>query len=213
VCKAKPQFPFDETVEQLIAEGIFDGTRFCPHREVNLALIRALLLGPGAELTSREAERTRLAELEKALTHIDRFFRTFGRDRTDLRSLREEGPYFAHIADVAWAESYISDALQYLKTEYAQAEKNRKAPPSGGRRGNQELQGIAGSMAQAWERLTGQLPGKNNVNFHDLLLAAATTVLGPLNVDWEWYTRAGVRLAKGWGEKSGQKNRDYPPDS
>jgi hypothetical protein len=204
-CKAKTEFPFDEMVAQLIPTGIFGGTRFCPYREVNKALVLALILGPGAEMTQREADRTRIAELQKALIHLELFFQTFGPDRGELSDRREEDPLFAHIADVTEAEFHISRTLEYLKN--AEEEKNRPLPPSGGRRGNLELQAIASTMAQAWERLTGKLPAKNNVKFQDLLAAAAKTVLGPLDSDtnWEWYARVGVTARE---KKSAKKNSD-----
>jgi hypothetical protein len=194
-CTAKTEFAFDEMVGTLIAKGIFDGTRLCPYRQVNIALVVALLLGPGAEMTRRESDRTRVAELQKALTHLELFLQTFGPDRGELTDRREEDPLFAHIADVSGAEFHISRTLKYLKNRNAEDEKNHPLPPSGGRRGNLELQAIASTMAQAWERLTGKLPAKNNVKFQDLLAAAAKTVLGPLDSDtnWEWYSRVGVK--------------------
>ena len=197
-CKAKTEFPFDEMVGKLIAKGIFDGTRLCPYREVNSALVVALLCGPGAEMTRREADRTRIAELQKALTHLDLFFQTFGPDRGELTDRREEDPLFAHIAEVSGAEFHISRALEYLKNLYAEDEKNRSLRPPGGRRGNLDLQAIARMMAQAWESLTGKLPAKNNVKFQGLLAAAAETALGPLDPDtnWEWYARVGVKTRK-----------------
>ena len=197
-CKVKPEFPFDEMVGKLIAKGIFDGTRLCPYGQVNTALVLALILGPGAEMTSRQADSTRIAELQKAQTHLDLFFQTFGADRGELTDRREEDPLFAHIAEVSGAEFHISRTLEYLKNRHAENEKNRALPPSGGRRGNPELQAIASTMAQAWERLTGKLPAKNNVKFQNLLAAAANTVLGPLDPDtnWEWYARVGVKARK-----------------
>jgi hypothetical protein len=197
-CKAKTEFPFDEMVGKLIAKGIFDGTRLCPFREVNSALVVALLCGPGAEMTHREADRTRIAELQKALTHLDLFFQTFGPDRGELADRREEDPLFAHIAEVSGAAFHISRALEYLKNLYAEDEKNRSLRPPGGRRGNLDLQAIARMMAQAWETLTGKLPAKNNVKFQGLLAAAAETALGPLDPDmnWEWYARVAVKTRK-----------------
>jgi hypothetical protein len=197
-CKVKTEFPFDEMVGQLIAKGTFDGTRLCPYGQVNTALVLALLLGPGAEMTSKQADRTRIAELQKALTHLELFFQTFGPDRGELTDRREEDPLFAHIAEVSGAEFHISRTLEYLKDRYAENEKNRALPPSGGRRGNLELQAIATTMAQAWERLTGKLPAKNNVKFQNLLADAAKTVLGPLDPDtnWEWSARVGVKARK-----------------
>jgi hypothetical protein len=194
-CRAKTEFPFDEILGKLIANGTFDGTRLCPYRQVNVALVAALLVGPGAEMTQRESERTRIAELQKALTHLELFFQTFGPDRGELAERREEDALFAHIAEVNEAEFRISRALGYLKNLHAENQKNQPPRPPGGRRGNLELQAIARTMVQAWEKLTGKLPAKNNVKFQDLLAAAAKTGLGPLDSDtnWEWYARVGVK--------------------
>ena len=53
-------------------------------------------------------------------------------------------------------------------------------------------------MAQAWRVLSGQLPGKTNKNFHDLLLAAVATIFGhpAKEPNWEAATKTALRHIK-----------------
>jgi len=69
-----------------------------------------------------------------------------------------------------------------------------------GRTGALEVQALATAMAKAWRVLTGRLPAKGNVKFHDLLNAVITTIFGDgaKKPNLEASTRIAVeRLKKG----------------
>ena len=180
-------------------------------------MVLALLTGPGAEETQRESERTRIIELKTALKHVDRALKTLAPDREDIRGLGgvegEDDELFVRLADVVRAETLIQNAVKFLienakRTYGEETDLTKPARPRRGRPGALDIQGIVGYCDGAWKELIGKKPGKNNVNFHGLLCAAAETVLGPLDPepDWEHQIVAARRRERGW--KSGQKSQD-----
>jgi len=205
----------DRGIAQLVADKILVCPAHCPYLIFTRALILALLTGPGAEETHRESERTRIIELKTALKHVDRALKTLAPDREDLRGLEEQDvdELFVRLADVLRAETLIQNAVKFLienaKRNYGEeTDLTKPARPRRGRPGALDIQGIVSACDYAWKELIGKKPGKNNVNFHGLLCAAAETVLGPLDPepDWEHQIVAARRRERGW--KSGQKSQD-----
>jgi hypothetical protein len=208
LCK-KPEFEIDHAIAQLISNGTIVASTECPYRAFTKSLILGLLLGPGTELTAREGECIRIAELETALKHINRAVETLAGSRDNMRRIKEDDPYFARLTDVFDAEALIANALNHFKIALEKNEKERTKPASSrGRRGDLDLQGIANSLAREWENLMGTLPGKNNTNFHNLLRGASTTIFGlrEPEPDWEWATRSATRDTKSVREKLAQKS-------
>jgi hypothetical protein len=117
------------------------------------------------------------------------------------------------LADVVRAETLINNAVKFFienaKRSYGgETDLTKPAPPRRGHRGFLDVQGIVSTCDYAWKELIGSKPGKNDVEFHGLLLAAAETVLGPLDPepDWEWQIVAARKRQRGW--KSAQKSQD-----
>jgi hypothetical protein len=183
----------DRGIAQLVADQILVCPVHCPYLIFTRALILALLTGPGAEETRIASERTRIIELKAALKHVDRALKTLAPDREDLRGLEEQDvdELFVRLADVLRAETLIQNAVNFLienaKRNYGEeTDLTKPAHPRRGRPGALEIQGIVSCCADAWKELIGKKPGKNNVNFHGLLCAAAETVLGPLDPEPDW---------------------------
>ena len=122
--------------------------------------------------------------------------------------MRLDEELFGHLTNVVTAETLIDNAVKFLienaKRNYGEeTDFTKPAPPSA-----LEIQGIVGACADAWKELIGKNPGKNNIKFHDLLHAAAETVLGPLDPepDWEHQIVAARQRQSRW--KSAQKSQD-----
>jgi hypothetical protein len=151
-------------------------------------------------------------ELKTALRHIDRALKTLSPRRQDIKYLvRLDEELFSHLTDVVTAETLIDNDVKFLienaKRNYGEeTDFTKPGSPRRGRSGFLDIQGIVSSCDYAWKELIGKKAGKNNVNFHALLHAAATTVLGPLESepDWEWQIVAARKRERGW--KSGQKS-------
>jgi hypothetical protein len=214
-CTVKLDLDIDHSVAHLITHKIVACPARCPYVVFAAALINALLVGPGAEETARDSEQTRIIELKAALKHIDRALKTLSPRREDLEYLavRGEDELFVRLHDVVKAETLIAEAVKFfienVKRNYGEGtDLTKPRPPRRGRPGALELQGIVSACDDAWTQLIGKKPGKNNVNFHAVLQAAATTVLGPLDPepDWEWQIVAARKRESGW--KSGQKSGD-----
>jgi hypothetical protein len=212
-CTVKPDLAIDHSVAQLITDKIVVCPARCPYVVFAAALIDALLVGPGAEETARDSERTRIIELKAALKHIDRALETLSPRRKDLEYLavRGEDELFVRLHDVVRAETLVAETVKFFienaKRNYGEeTDLTKPRPPRRGRPGSLELQGIVSACDHAWTQLIGKKAGKNNVNFHALLHAAAETVLGPLDPgpDWEWQIVAARKRESGW--KSGQKS-------
>ena len=216
-CSINIDLQLDHAVAQLIREGVIAAPANCPYLLFTRALGFALLVGPGAEETRRESERTRIIELKTALQHVDRALKTLVPDRWEIRSLGgdedEDEELFVRLADVVRAETLIDKVVKFFienakRTCGEETDLTKPARPRRGRPGALDVQGIVSCCDDAWKELIGKQPGKNNVNFHDLLRAAAETVLGPLDAepDWEHQIVAARQRQRGW--KSGQKSQD-----
>jgi hypothetical protein len=216
-CSINIDLGLDHAVAHLIREGVIAAPENCPYLLFTRALILALLIGPGAEETHRESERTRIIELKTALKHVDRALKTLAPDREDIRSMGgvegEDEELFVRLADVVRAETLIQNAVKFLienakQTHREETDLTKPARPRRGRPGALDIQGIVSACDHEWKELIGKQPGKNNVNFHGLLCAAAETVLGPLDPepDWEHHIVAARQRQSRW--KSAQKSQD-----
>jgi hypothetical protein len=215
-CSINIDLQLDHAVAELIREGVIAAPANCPYLLFTRALGFALLAGPGAEETRRESERTRIIELNTALKHVDRALKTLVADREDIKGRAEEedaDELFVRLKDVVSAETLIQNAVKFLienakRTYGEETDLTKPGRPRRGRPGALDIQGIVHYCDNAWKELIGKQPGKNNVNFHSLLCAAAETVLGPLKPepDWEHQIVAARRRQSRW--KSGQKSQD-----
>jgi hypothetical protein len=210
-----PDLEIDHSIAELISDKIIVCPSHCPYRVFASALIEALLLGPGAEETARESERTRIIELKTALTHIDRALKTLSPRREDIKYLavRSDEELFGRLADVVTAERLITDAVNFLieNAKRNHAEETDLTKPTGPKRGIRgflDIRGVVSACDSAWKVLIGEKAGKRDANFHRLLHLAAETILGPLDPepDWEWQIVAARKRERGW--KSEQKNQD-----
>jgi hypothetical protein len=216
-CSINIDLELDHAIAQLIREGVIAAPANCPYLLFTRALGFALVVGPGTQETARESERTRIIELKTALKHVDRALKTVAPNREDIRSLEgvegEDEELFVRLADVVRAETLIQNAVKFFienakRTCGEETDLTKPARPRRGRPGALDIQGIVPYCDNAWKELIGKKPGKNNVNFHGLLCAAAETVLGPLDPepDWEHHIVAARQRESGW--KSGQKSQD-----
>ena len=204
----------DRAIGQLIEDKIIVRPAHCPYVIFARALFIALVAGRGAQQSSKESERVRITELKTALRHIDRALETLSPRREEIKYLvRLDEELFGHLTNVVTAETLIDNAVKFLienaKRNYGEeTDFTKPAPPRRGRPGALEIQGIVGACADAWKELIGKNPGKNNIKFHDLLHAAAETVLGPLDPepDWEHQIVAARQRQSRW--KSAQKSQD-----
>jgi hypothetical protein len=193
-CSVNIDLKLDHAVAQLISEGVIAAPANCPYLLFTRALGFALLVGPGAKETSIESERTRIIELKTALKHVDRALKTLAPDREDIKRLAEEedaDELFVRLEDVVRAETLIQNAVKFLienakRTHGEETDLTKPARPRRGRPGALDVQGIVRYCDDAWKKLIGKQPGKNNMNFHGLLCAAAETVLGPLDPEPDW---------------------------
>jgi hypothetical protein len=212
-CSTNTGLKIDNEIARLIRKGVIAAPARCPYLEFTRALVVALLVGPGAKEAAKESHRTRIIELTTALRHIDRALKTLSRKREDIKYLaaQSDNELLRRLADVVTAETFIADAVNFFIENTKRYYGEDLTKPRRSRRGHpgfRDIQGIVGTCAYAWKELTGKRPGKNNVNFHGLLHAAAETVLGPLDPepDWEWQILAARKRERGW--KSGQKSKD-----
>jgi len=212
-CSINIDLELDHAVAKLIREEVIAAPANCPHLLFTRALGFALLLGPGAQETHRESERTRIIELNTALKHVDHALKTLAPDRRDIKRLAEEedaDELFVRLEDVVRAETLIQNAVKFLienaKSHGEQTDLTKPARPRRGRPGALDVQGVVHYCDNAWKELIGKKPGKNNVTFHGLLQAAAETVLGPLDPEPDWEHQIVAARKRGW--KSGQKSQD-----
>jgi hypothetical protein len=132
-----------------------------------------------------------LVELKQALRHVRAVLRACGLSRENIAALsHNNNPWNAALYAVLLAEQQVGIALQLFEAQTS--ETSRSSPR--GRTGALHNQALARALARAWQVLTGRLPAKDNVKFHELLLAAATTIFGPASKEpnWESATKRAV---------------------
>lgn len=192
-CEVTVQFELDEAVARFVSDGKFSKCDVCPYIIATRGLLMGIMFAPNVELASLEREKKAVEDIRSALTHINRAIEPLARDRQDMKALSDLDPLFAAWKDVINAEQLLKSAVHVFSKEYEQHRSQSTIRwSSSGRPPRRELQGIAQSSVVAWQQLTGSLPAKNNVAFHEFLRAAATTVFGAFDPDpdWEWVTRS-----------------------
>jgi hypothetical protein len=181
----------DQAVAHLINTAIYQRAGGCPYRIIASHLLAGLSLGPEA-FRARGVGRRRIdprVKLRQARFHVRAVLGVCGLSREDIAALSPKGNrWYAALSAVLLAEGAIDDALQLFELQ-TQA---RSSPR--GRTGALHYQALTRALARAWRVLTGRLPAKNNVKFHELLRAAATTIFGPPSQepDWESLTKGAV---------------------
>jgi hypothetical protein len=189
-CAIKAEFEVDKEVRRLIDKKVFDQPSACPYRVVSNWLLFGTTLGPeaararGSKLDPVDPVR----DLKAILKRVGIFIRaTTTLSREDIEALiDDEGEWRAH-KHMVLAERNLREALALIQ------QLQRTKPPAHrrrGRTGDLDIQAVARVMAQAWRSLTGRLPGKDNLSFRGLLIAASTTVLGDLPHEPNWEAAA-----------------------
>ena len=192
-CKWPIKYELDRAVAHLIDAAIYKRADGCPYRIIASHLLAGLILGPEA-FRARGVGRKRidpLVELKRALRHVRAVLGACGLSRENIAALSHKGDrWYAALYAVLLAEEALGEALQLFEPQ--SSEKARSSPR--GRAGALHIQALARALARAWHVLTGRLPAKNNVKFHELLLAAATTFFGPRSNEpnWESATKRAV---------------------
>jgi len=231
-CPLKFELEIDRAVAQLISKNIFtirDKIPLTPYPVVNKHLIKyacpyhvvseylftAINFGSVASQESHEHDGMMIAELKTALNHIKHMWRTINPDTmSEFSDVDPRDSYFASFKDIRLAEYKLANALSVFEERYAEQSPELPAKTGRGPRGLKELQDIAVCTARLWKKFTGRFPGKNNVQFHDLLRAATITVFGMTDEEpnWEWATRSAVQRLKGQ-EESRQNDLQLAPGS
>jgi hypothetical protein len=199
VCNLKIDLEIDRAVARLVANGTFDGTSGCPYGVMISGVIGGIISGDVANRGEHEHDSFRIKELKAALKHIAGIWGTLARERWEFERLSGQDPYFDCFNDIKDAEYKLIAVLRFFEERHAEVARTSPRPYGRGARGLEELQDIVRSIAFGWKTLTGALPGKSNVQFHELLRAAATTVFGAIDDDepnWEWHTRSAVSRLK-----------------
>jgi hypothetical protein len=208
-----PEFDIDREIADLISDGTFRSSGTCPYEAFATALIAALSMGTAVTRSNWEAQHTLITGLETALRHINRALNAVVPSRDELRALTatwrnnhladvaEEKTQDHYLADVVDAETLIGNALEFLKRpvkdwEGKEIPMPREMPLQQGRPADHDLLLMVRACGNQWEKLVGAQPGKNNVKYHGLLDAAATTIFGVRKHEpnWEWYIRAAKEL-------------------
>jgi hypothetical protein len=186
-CTIKAEFEVDKEVSRLIDKGIFDQPVACPYRVVTNHLC-GITLGPeAARAGGRKLDRIDpIRELKAITKRVGMFiFDTTTLSREDIDALIDDENEWRPHKLIVSADRNLREALALIQ----QLERTKpRAHPRGGRTGHLGIQAVARAMATAWRKLTGELPGKENLSFHSLLSAATITVLGDLPHDPNWET-------------------------
>jgi hypothetical protein len=192
-CTVKTNLEIDHAVAKLISDGTIVSSTQCPYLVFTHALVFALWIGPEAEETGTESDRVKIIELNTALRHIDRALKTLapGREEMEYLAAREDEELFARLADVFRAQTLIANAEKFLVENFKRnhgdnVDPMKRPPVRRGRRPALAILSIVAPCADAWTKLIGKRPGKNNVRFHALLRGAAITVLGRLDREPDW---------------------------
>jgi hypothetical protein len=199
-CDLKIDLEIDHAVARLVANGVFDGTSGCPYRVMVVRIIVALVCGTVGTREAYEHDSLRIKQLKAALKHIDGIWGTLARERWEFERLSGQDPYLDCFEVIKDAEYKLIEVLSLFEKRHAETERTLPGPYGRGAKGLEELQDIVQSIVFGWKKLTGAFPGKTNVQFHELLRAAAITVFGTIDDEdepnWEWHTRSAVNRLK-----------------
>jgi hypothetical protein len=195
-CVRPQEFELDREVAHLIDTSVFRRAGACPYRIVASHLVAGLTFGPET-FRSKSIGKVSIdpvMEVKTALRHVRTVLGACGLSREDIDALNDKGDLWAALCAVLSAERALADALALFQP--LTSKKTRRSPP--GRTGVLHHQALARAMAGAWRALTGRLPAKDNVRFHELLHAATTTIFGhPLKEpNWESATKKAVKRIK-----------------
>jgi hypothetical protein len=171
-CTVRPEFELDQAVARLIKSGAFKGTGVCPYQAITSHLVVGLIFRPEI-FRAKSAARDRVdpvVEIKGALKRIGTITRATGWSREDIEGLSNKVGCWEAVEAVFAAEHALEKALAIFRSQ-------RGGLPRGPA-GALHIQAVARAMATAWHVLTGRLPAKDNVKFHDLLLAGITTLFG-----------------------------------
>jgi hypothetical protein len=192
-CTWPVKHELDRAVAHLINATVYKRADGCPYQIIASHLLAGLFFGPEA-FRARGVGRERvdpLVELKQALRHVRAVLGACGLSRENIAVLSHKGDRRnAALSAVLSAEEALGDALKLFEPQTS--EQARSSPR--GRTGALHNQALARALARAWHVLTGRLPAKDNVKFHGLLHAAATTIFGPPSKEpnWESATKRAV---------------------
>jgi|SRR5262245_35970614 len=176
-CIRPTELEIDRAVTQLIKSSSFRRVGVCPYRVVASHLVAGLTLGPEA-LRIRHPHNQDLVdpvtEVKGALKRLSKIVFATGLSREDIETISNDADRWQPLRAVVTAERALKRALQLFEPQ-TPAKASR---PARGRTGDLHVQAVARAMAGAWHQLTGGLPAKDNSKFHNLLLAAITTIYG-----------------------------------
>jgi hypothetical protein len=194
-CPISREFELDEAVAELVNMGAFKGTSLCPHRIIASHLVARLVFGPEGS-RARSAGQYRVdpvVEIKGALKRIGAITRSTALTREDVEAISNKDEWWQALSAVYSAEYELQMALAIFRSQPPSKTPSRRGPI-----GALHIQTVAIALALAWRVLTGQLPGKTNKNFHDLLLAAVATIFGhpAKGPNLEAATRTAVRHIK-----------------
>lgn len=192
-CQISREFELDQAVAKLVNTGVFKGNGLCPYQIIASHLLARLVFGPEA-VRARGAGQSRVdpvLEIKTALKRIGAITRSTALSREDVEVISNKDEWWQAISAVYSAEHDLQTALAIFRSQPP----STTAPLRRGPIGALHIQAVAGALARAWRVLTGQLPGKTNEQFHDLLFAAVTTVFGhpEKEPNWQWATRIAVK--------------------
>jgi hypothetical protein len=178
-CRPPQEFEIDQAIAQLIDSGAFARAGVCPYQIVASHLVAALTLGPEiSRARARSAGRLRIdpvVEVKGALKRIRTLlFSGPSRDNIEAIASTNDGARWQALSAVLTAERALEKALALFQSPIP--EKASRSPR--GRTGALHNQAVARAMVGAWRQLTGRLPAKDNLKFHDLLLAAIASIFG-----------------------------------
>lgn len=197
-CTVRREFELDEMVARLINERTFSGISCpgtCPYQIVGSQLIAGLTVsGAAFRARSRGPLVDPVLEIKQALRHLRSVMGATSVSHEDIEALADAGDpredaVWRALLDVHSAQRALKDALATFRSQAPKPSSKRR-----GRIGALEIQAVAAAMARAWRVLTGGLPAKDNLSFHDLLEAAVATVFGhpAREPNWEAATRTAV---------------------
>jgi len=195
-CRISREFELDQAVAELVNTGAFKGIGLCPYHIIASHLVARLVFGPERS-RARSAGQSRvdaMLEIKGALKRIGAITRSTALTREDVEAISNKDEWWQALSAVYSAEHDLQKALAIFRSQAPSKTGSLRRGPIGAL----HIQAVAIALARAWRVLTGQLPGKTNKNFHDLLLAAVATIFGhpAKEPNWEAATRTAVRNIK-----------------